>query len=233
MSLKYKEPVGLVGGGPVGESAFELSQRHVKLFVGVDGGGDALLRRNMPPEAVIGDMDSLSEAARAAIPADRLIAVAEQDSTDFEKALERLEAPLILALGFTGARLDHELAAFHGLVRFPQRPVIVIGAEDIVLHLPAELTLDLSAGTRVSLFPLDAVRVAIEGLEWSFEALDLHPARKIGTSNRALGGPVRLRANGPGCLLLLPHSALEPVIAALAQSDLHSPPGRAGAMGVT
>ncbi|MEX3014571.1 thiamine diphosphokinase [Gymnodinialimonas hymeniacidonis] len=224
LSLNFNAPVALVGGGFVGDPAFELSKTHAKIFVGVDGGGDEILRRGADPVAVIGDLDSFSAAGRAAIPSENLIHVAEQDSTDFEKALSRLSAPLILAIGFTGARLDHELAAMHALVRFPQQPVVLIGAEDVVLHLPAQMTLDLPEGTRVSLFPMDGVTVGLQGLEWSFEALDLHPARKIGTSNRASGGAVHLRADRPGCLLLLPLDTLEAVIAALAAADFHSPP---------
>ncbi len=225
LSLNFNAPVALVGGGDVGDAAFELSQNRVKFYVGVDGGGDEILARGTDPAAVIGDLDSFSANGRAAIPPDRLIHVDEQDSTDFEKAMRHITAPLILALGFTGARLDHELAALHGLVRFPQKPVILIGGKDIVLHLPARLSLDLPAATRVSLFPFDAVTVGIEGLEWSFEALDLHPARKIGTSNRATGGPVTLRASGPGCLLILPVDTLDVAIAALGEADFHSPPG--------
>ncbi|MEJ6389370.1 thiamine diphosphokinase [Gymnodinialimonas ulvae] len=224
LSLKYNAPVALVGGGVADETAFELSQKRAKFFVGVDGGGDEILRRGTVPDAVIGDMDSFSEAGRAAIPPARLIDVSEQDSTDFEKALTRIDAPLILATGFSGARLDHELAVLHGLVRFPQQRVIVIGASDLIVHLPARLSIDLAAGTRVSLFPFDAVRLGLSGLEWSFEAIDLHPARRIGTSNRAAGGVVEMQADRPGCLLILPREKLDLVIGALAHADFHSPP---------
>jgi thiamine pyrophosphokinase len=40
-----------------------------------------------PPEAVIGDFDSIRPAARTALPPDRLHPIAEQDTTDFDKAL--------------------------------------------------------------------------------------------------------------------------------------------------
>ncbi len=223
LSLNFNAPVVLVGGGLVGDAAFELSKMHANFFVGVDGGGDEILRRGAVPEAVIGDLDSFSDAGRAAIPPAKLIHVAEQDSTDFEKALSRLAAPLILAIGFTGARLDHELAAMHVLVRYPRQPVLLIGQEDVVVHLPARIALDVPPGTRVSLFPMDGVTVGLHGVEWAFDALDLHPARKIGTSNRAGDGPVVLKSDRPGCLLLLPVEMLEQVIAALAAADFHSP----------
>lgn len=224
LSLKYKAPVALVGGGATDAAAFELSKKHAKFFVGVDGGGDEILRFGTVPDAVIGDLDSFSEAGRRAIPQNRLIEVREQDSTDFEKALTHIDAPLLLATGFSGARLDHELAVLHALVRAPQRRAIVIGASDVVVHLPARLEMDLPAGSRVSLFPFDAVRLRLLGLEWSFEALDLHPARRIGTSNRASGGVVTLQADRPGCLLIVPRATLDALIDALDGADFHSLP---------
>jgi thiamine pyrophosphokinase len=222
--LKFKESITLVGAGEVSDAAFNLSQTRAKIFVGADGGGDEVLRRGADLHAVIGDLDSLSSSAKAAIPSENLLYVAEQDSTDFEKALTRIEAPLIYALGFTGARLDHELAAFHGLVRFPSKRIVLIGSEDIIVHVPARLQISLPSETRVSLFPMDGVRVGIEGLKWSFAAIDLHPARRIGTSNRALGGAVELCTDRPGCLLIVPLEAVDAVTEGLAEADFHSPP---------
>lgn len=224
LSLKFNGPVGLIGGGQIDATAFEIVRSRAKNLVAADGGGDAILAQGLIPIAVIGDMDSLSDAARGKIPSDRIHAIAEQDTTDFDKALRSIAAPLILAAGFSGARLDHELAALHVLVRYHDRPVILIGAVDVTLHLPARIALQLPPGLRLSLFPLDAVRVRAEGLVWSFEALDLHPARRIGTSNAVRDGRVQLSTDRPGMLLILPRDALDSVIAALAQADFHSPP---------
>lgn len=80
---------------------------------------------------------------------------------------------------------------------------------------------------------MDGVRVRAGGLVWSFDALDLHPARKIGTSNEVRGPEVQLATDRPGLLLILPRGALGAVIAALALADFHSPPGRAQAKDVS
>lgn len=223
MSLIFNDPVVLVGGGPLAAETFDLVRERGKIFVAADGGGDALLANGVIPDAVIGDMDSLTDAARLAIPADRIHLVVEQDSTDFEKALRGIDTPLIYAVGFTGARLDHELAALHGLVLRCDIPVVLIGTEDVTIHLPARIALDLPMGMRVSVFPLDAVTVGMAGLKWSFEALALHPARKIGTSNEVAQDRVVLTSDAPGALLIVPIEALDAVVAGLAGADLHSP----------
>lgn len=225
MSLNFNGPTGLVGGGVLDAETVKILRKRVDSFVGADGGGDALLAHGLIPDAVIGDLDSLSDAARRSIPPDRIHLVEEQDSTDFEKALRAIKAPLVLAAGFSGARLDHELAALHGLVRYPDRPVILIGGQDATVHVPARMSLHLPSGTRLSLFPFDDVRASASGLRWSFEGLDLHPARRIGTSNAVSDGAVQLSADRPGLLLIVPREALDVLIEGLAQADFHSPPG--------
>ncbi len=184
-----------------------------------------MLEFGVIPDAVIGDMDSLSETGRAAIPQAHLHPVAEQDSTDFDKPLRGIDAPLIYVVGVTGARLDHELAALHVLARAHGRPVIIVGDEDITVHLPARIVLNLPPGMRLSLFPMDVVTVGMAGLRWSFDALALHPMRKIGTSNEVQDPCVTLTSDAPGALLILPVSGLEAVAEGLAKADFHSPHG--------
>lgn len=225
MSLKYMDSVILVGGAPLQADVIACVRDCAGIFVAADGGADAVLALGVIPDAVIGDMDSLSDVGRAAIPDARLYEVTEQDSTDFDKAVRTIDAPLIYAVGFSGGRLDHELAALHVLARYADRPIVVVGAHDVTVHLPARIALDLPAGMRVSLFPLDAVTVGIEGLRWSFEALALHPLRQIGTSNEARGGAVVLTSDAPGVLLIMPRAALDMVVEGLRGADLHSPKG--------
>ncbi len=71
----------------------------VDAFVGVDGGADHLLAAGVTPAAVIGDLDSLSDLARATF-AEQTYHIAEQETTDFEKALTRIDAARVLAVGF-------------------------------------------------------------------------------------------------------------------------------------
>lgn len=188
---------------------------------------DSGARVPLPPgtrlSAVIGDMDSLAdpEAFRAAgVAVHRL---AEQETTDLEKCLYSVAAPLLLGVGFLGGRVDHELAALNALVRYPAPPVVLIGEADVCFLCPPLLALDLPAGTRVSFFPLaPAVGRVSEGLFWSVEGLAMAPGGRIGTSNRALGGPVRVGFDAPVVIAILPEAFLGQVVAALAVSSPES-----------
>ncbi len=208
-------PVTLLGASvPPGAELDEALAVGPRL-VAADGGAATALSRGLMPEAVIGDFDSLESHVRKRIPHERLHIIPEQESTDFDKALCRIQAPLVLAVGFTGGRIDHELAAYNSLVRNADLPVIVIGERDICFHLPDELELDLLAGTRISLFPMARMRCFSIGLHWSTAGLVFDPAGRVGTSNRVTSGVVTLRPEMTGMLVILPRSQLGAAAGAL------------------
>ena len=120
-------------------------------------------------------------------------------------------APLMLAVGFTGGRLDHELAAYSALLRFASKSCIIIGPRDLVFHAPPELRLDLKPGSRLALFPLAPVTGRSEGLLWPIDGLDFAAGGRLGTSN-TVTGPVRLQMDAPGMLVILPRAALRAAI---------------------
>jgi len=209
------DPITLVGGGDLGPDDLQHALERASTLVAADGGAAAALQSGHDPEAVIGDFDSLSSAVRAQIPPERLFPIREQNSTDFDKALGNIVAPLVLAVGFLGARLDHQLAALNTLVRHADRRCILIGPREVIFHVPAVLEVAMTPGDIVSLFPLLPVKGRSVGLEWPIDGLELAPGKRIGTSNRALG-PVRLDMGAGGLLMIAPRAALDAVMTALA-----------------
>ena len=202
MIVESSEGVTLAGGAPFSASLLARARRFAPRIVGADGGADRLLRLGVTPEAVIGDLDSISETAKARL-GDRLFPVAEQDTTDFDKALRHIAAPFVLAVGFQGARIDHGLAVLNALTRHPDRRCLVLGPRDVCFLCPPDLRLDLPQGTRLSLFPMGAVQGDSTGLRWPIAGLDFAPDGMVGTSN-AVSGPVHLRFDAPKMLVILP-----------------------------
>lgn len=194
--------VTLAGGGPFGKSALARALRFAPRIVGADGGADRLLALGAEPEAVIGDFDSISAAAKGRL-AGRLFPIAEQETTDFDKALRSIAAPFVLGLGFAGARLDHGLAVLNALVRAPTRRALILSPQDVTFLAPLELELVLPEGTRLSLFPMGAVEGESAGLRWPLQGLNFAPDGMIGTSNE-VSGPVRLRFSAAKMLVILP-----------------------------
>ncbi len=208
--------VTLVAGGPVAARDLAQALRLAPDLVAVDGGADRLLAAGLMPRAVIGDLDSLSGAGRAMLPPDRLFPIAEQETTDFDKALRSVAAPFVLALGVLGGRLDHALAVLSVLAaRQAERPVLALSRQDVVFAAPPELRLDLRPGDRLSLWPVLPVTGRSRGLEWPIDGLDFSPVGRLGTSNRVSGGRVDLAFDGPGMLVILPRGRLIAALAAL------------------
>jgi thiamine pyrophosphokinase len=208
-------PVTLVGGAPVDPLVLARALELAPEGVAADGGGDVRLPGGVAFRAVIVDLDSLRDEARlraAGVPVHR---IAEQDTTDLEKCLYSVEAPLFIGLGFLGGRIDHHLAAMNALAKHPGRAVVLVGGELCFLCPPA-LALELAPGTPVSLFPMGAVTgVLSEGLRWPVEGLAFRPDGRIGTSNAALGGRLRIGFDAPRMLVVLPSDLLGPVAAAV------------------
>jgi len=184
-------------------------------LVAADGGADVVLAAGLRPDAVIGDMDSLSAKARAAFH-DVLHPVAEQTTTDFEKCLLRIDAELVVALGVTGGRLDHTLAALNTMARFAKRRIIALGGVDCAALVPkGGLRLDLAPGTRLSLMPLGRVACTARGLRWPLEAAEMAPDGAVSISNEVgPTGRVEVEAEGP-LLVTLPGADFAALFAAL------------------
>ena len=214
MIVRATEPVTLVGGAAVTKERVARALALAPYVVAADGGADAALAHGVEPRAVIGDFDSLSKAGRQRLPASALHRIDEQDSTDFDKCLRNIAAPLVVGIGFSGDRLDHQLAAYNTLVRHPARRCVLLGREELVFLAPPALLLELAPGTALSLFPMGAVEGVSDGLRWPIGGLNFAPDGRVGTSNMATGA-VHLSVTAPKMLIILPQGAFEIAVRAL------------------
>ena len=204
--------VTLLGGGWVSPADLAQALTLAPCLVAADGGADRALDLGLVPEAVIGDMDSLSARGHAAFSG-RLYPMAEQDSTDFGKCLSHVQAGFYLGLGFTGLRLDHSLAALNELARRPAQRIVLLAEEEVIFRAPPHLRLHLPPGSRLSLYPMGAAPGRSAGLRWPIDGIAFGPEGRIGTSNEVTG-PVTLEISGP-MLVLLPKAYLGAALAAL------------------
>lgn len=211
--VQSRHGVTVIGGGLVTPDDLAQALRVAPTLVAADGGADRALSLGMPPDWVIGDLDSISDTARDAMPPDRVLHITEQDSTDFSKCLTRIDAPFVVAVGFAGLRLDHTLAALSTLTQTGHPRVVLLASDDIAFLVPPRLTLPLMPGTRVSLYPMGPACGTSSGLEWPIGGIDFAPDGRVGTSNRA-NGLVSLQIKG-AMLILLPRECLPTALNAL------------------
>lgn len=208
--------VCLVGGAPIASATLKRVSAFVHKYIAVDAGADHLLRAGYEPAIVIGDLDSLSDHALATFQ-DRLCHISEQSTTDFEKAISRISAKAIIAVGFTGGRIDHILAVLNVIARYPQQKIILLDQNDASFLVDERLTLSLPKGCRVSFMPLARVIVSVTGVQWSFDAQLMEPVGFISSSNAAVGGPITVQTDGP-LLISLPQRHLKDALQAAAHA---------------
>ncbi|MBV1864093.1 MAG: thiamine diphosphokinase [Rhodobacteraceae bacterium] len=208
----------LLGGGASNVKEILLALELAPRLFCADGGGNRALAWGLVPEKVIGDLDSADLAELAAAGVETCF-VDDQNSTDFEKCIAMLRAPVIIAVGFMGQRLDHQLAALNALAKFPQQPVVLVDAVDICFLCPPEFRLHLPLGTRFSVFPLVAGRCKSAGLEWPLDGLDLSPMGQIGISNRVVSDTLSIDVLSGRHICILPKQYLNRVLVALSFID--------------
>jgi thiamine pyrophosphokinase len=180
----------IVGGGAVDLDVLRELYVSGARLVGADSGADTIVAAGLKPEAIIGDFDSIADPL-AWLGKTRLMQIAEQETTDFEKALYSTHAPVTVALGMTGKRFDHTLAALDAVTRYAsRRKVILVDEEDLAIALDREFSFAVAPGERVSVHPLAPVTFwRSEGLKYPLDAVKLAPGIRTGTSNSADLGP--------------------------------------------
>jgi len=208
-------PVTVVGGGQATQKDLQEALTLAPLCVAADGGAGLAVQAGVPLSAVIGDLDSISPDVEARVDPKTLHRSTDQNTTDFDKVLDAVSAPVLIGVGFTGGRIDHQLAACHSLLRRADRPCVLIGATELIFLMPREIVLPCTRGECISLFPLTKVTGWSNGLKWEIEGLAFAPGGQIGTSNAAMG-PVHLKMDQPGMLAMVPRRLIQQVVHQLA-----------------
>jgi len=169
------------------------------IVLAVDGGIDHALGAGLQPSGLIGDLDSVSAGglawAKEHVTIDRH--PTDKDRTDTELALAFAAAmnPARLTMIGGGDRLDHTIAALGALgatelTSIPQIDAWWNGQHLDVVHGPGRATLDLVAGSTLSLLALrgECRKVTIEGVRWPLEQSNLQPVDGLGISNEVTIG---------------------------------------------
>ena len=217
--IRFDEGATILGAGNARREDIADALGIAPRLVAADGGAAKALEFGFPVDAVIGDMDSITQDALNAVPEYSRHAVAEQHSTDFEKCLTRICAPLIVATGVTAPRLDHGLAALNAISKHRHKRVIILSGADACFHVPPRIALPMAIGERLSLFPLCETTGSSKGLKWPIDGIGFSPTGQIGTSNEAVAEVVDLSFERPGMLVFVCRKWIAEVANALRRSS--------------
>ncbi|MCU0454366.1 MAG: thiamine diphosphokinase [Bacteroidetes bacterium] len=178
-----------------------LLNRHLAdadVFVCADGGANAAAKLGVVPDLIIGDLDSILPATVKKFSGVTARRIADQNSTDLEKALlwsQKNGYKHVRVLGATGGRLDHAVGNLSALVKFSRKLAVTFhDADGDVSVVGTERTFDVPVGTTVSLLPLTLCEgVMTRGLKWELRYESLALGHREGTSNVVVASPVTVK----------------------------------------
>lgn len=158
----------------------ELIQRlaaAAELVVAADGGALIALAHGLMPDAVVGDLDTMSEHPEAPIPPDRFHREDVLDTTDLQKsiayAIER-GATEVDVIAHGGGRADHALANLSVLTIFRGTPVRLHDDQFVVSLVDGAATVEGEPGTLVSLVAIGVCNgVTTTGMRWNLDNFTL------------------------------------------------------------
>jgi len=173
--------------------------RNAERIICSDGAADKLVNAGYLPDAIVGDMDSLSPGVRERF-IDRIFPDSDQETNDLTKAvkwcIEHGYRDLVI-VGATGKREDHTIGNISLLAEYV-KDTNVIMVTDTGTFLPAKESIEISSlpGQQVSLFSVDPfTEITSSGLRYPLLHTKLTNWWR-GTLNEATGKSFRLEFTG-------------------------------------
>jgi thiamine pyrophosphokinase len=207
--MAEKKPAILVANAPLKWSpklAAIAASGHPLLAT--DGGANHLARLGLRPKAVVGDLDSISDATRAWLGEDRMVHQPDQDRTDLDKALayvfDEFGITHLTVLAALGGRTDHDLGNLGLLARRAMGERLVFKTEEQqVLAVAGEADLAAKPGETWSFWTFDpVVRVSVEGVRWPLVDAEICAGSTLTISNEAVSDKVHIKARDGSVIVL-------------------------------
>ncbi len=196
----------LANGASPRKRLFQKFRKKAGLFVCADGGANIAASFGERPDLIIGDLDSIKSATVKKFQKVTTRRIADQNSTDLEKAFNwviRKGYSEIVVLGATGGRVDHLAGNLSALGKFSRKAEIqFVDDLGVMTAVGAELIFHAEEGTTVSLIPLSRCEgIVTKGLKWELQNSVLELGLRESTSNIVQSSPVMVRVRR-GTLLL-------------------------------
>lgn len=197
-----KKCIILANGKPPKKSIISFFQKNgYESLICADGGADSALRMNLVPDAIIGDLDSISpQAFKKFKSKSKIIRLKRQNDTDVEKCLKyaiNKNFNQVLLAAVTGNRLDHTICNLGIVLKFMNQLKISIVAEDSFLKpYKGKVELKTYPGETISIYGFDKkTKITSNGLKYELKNISLPFGVKESTSNLTKKNTVRLNIN--------------------------------------
>jgi thiamine pyrophosphokinase len=196
----------ICNGDVLSKAKIALLLREKPFIICADGGANKARLLGIRPHAIIGDLDSISSRTRKHFSRVEKIHIADQESTDLEKALDfllKLLIPSATVVGATGGRIDHSLANLSILKKYHKRIRLLFSDPFCDIRIiDNKIVFEAIVGSVISLMPLDRCEgIQTIGLKYPLDNESLELGEREGASNVVISSPVQITVK-KGCLLL-------------------------------
>ena len=144
--------------------------KNARRIICCDGSAETLVKKGFIPDAIVGDMDSLSKAMAVRF-SDRLFTERDQDTNDLTKSILWCKSrgyTSIVIVGATGKREDHTIGNISLLVEYAiDTDVIMVTDTGILIPLLKSNNLSSYPGQQVSIFSIGTdTELSSQGLRY-------------------------------------------------------------------
>jgi thiamine pyrophosphokinase len=170
--MKTVNNILLIANGKCEDAAFIKTLAKENDFVlAVDGGADTALKAGVTPDLVIGDLDSISPAAKEKLGKDKLFKISRQDNTDLEKALDFtlvLNPKTTTIICASGGRLDFTLSNVSSVFNYTKKLHVVLKGKGWRIYpIEKSAAFTCKKGATVSLIPMSAAKgITLKNLKY-------------------------------------------------------------------
>jgi len=162
-----------------------------------DGSANLLYNKQIIPDYIIGDLDSLDKKLfKNLMSPEKIIFEPDQNSNDFEKVLKfclTKKYQNLLILGFHGGLLEHSLNNQSVLSRYSKvLNINILENKRIALVVSKSTEFEVETGETISLIPQPKCRLTTSGLKWELQDQYLELGIREGARNESTTYLVKL-----------------------------------------
>lgn len=175
-------------------------------LIAADGAASELYQKNIYPDIVIGDFDSINPSDLKE-HADRTLLIHDksQDTNDFEKILNYcIDNNLrnLLILGIHGGELEHTINNLSVLLKYNKKLELVLyDSERMGRIMDEDCIMQTLENETISLIPMPYCKLTTKNLKWELENDILKLGTKEGARNIAISTEIEIKVH-EGCFIL-------------------------------
>lgn len=172
-------------------------------LISTDGAAKRLQEFGITPNIIIGDFDSLNVDAKH-FPHSELRRIADQNTTDLEKALQycmHLPNKKILCLGALGASADHAIHNLSLLARYGDALDLTLlnmtpEGREWIFKLKPNMRIYTTPQSIMSFFPFPEAILSAPTLEWPLHRTHINQRERSAVRNRTTTAITEIRCEG-------------------------------------